>query len=351
MMENVVSEAPGWAAIDAAFERLYPGQKDIHLAAVPPPGAGGDAVLNGVSIYQGAGDMPHWHYVTYGLTELFDKQSDDPSISGFGFELTFRLKQGEETEPPRWPFEMLQNLGRYVFSTGCIFEAGHFRQRLAPILQDTETQIFSLIFVADPELPQADTPNGKLNFVQVVGITNDEMDAVWNVGVKTVEALLARRSPKLVTDITRSSVLTDPGALRAVHETAEHDGSPTEMIYVDHVAFERHGSSTTIVFSATTIRSLLAVLPYRWRFGRPFSIICGDYVVTWQKGERNVVRRQGEPLQVILNDAGYQEFVDTMHPVEGTYTLTCLPELKLRVDVTEIRDTRGRVVYRIGAAR
>ena len=41
------------------------------------------------------------------------------SPSGFGFELTFRLKkQVGETSPPSWPAELLQSLARYVFQTG-----------------------------------------------------------------------------------------------------------------------------------------------------------------------------------------------------------------------------------------
>ena len=66
-------ESPGWDAITTACERLYPRQKEVHIASVPPVGMGGSNVLNGVSFYRGAGDVPHWHYVTYGLTELFSK--------------------------------------------------------------------------------------------------------------------------------------------------------------------------------------------------------------------------------------------------------------------------------------
>ncbi|WP_454812230.1 suppressor of fused domain protein [Labrys neptuniae] len=343
-------EAPGWHAIDAACERLYPGQKEVHVAAVPPPGLGGSSVLNGVSVYQGAGDTPHWHYVTYGLTELFGKESSDPDESGFGFELTFRLRRGEETEPPKWPFEMLQGLGRYVFNTGNVFEPGHYRQRLAPIVQEIETQIFSLIFIADPDLPDLDTPNGKVRFVQAVGITSDEMDAVWNVGVDMIESLLARRSTKRVTDIARTSILADPVVLGAVEDRARQDGSPTEVIYGDRVEAERDGSTTTLIFSATTMRSLLAVLPYRWPFGRELSLYHPECVVVWGKGDANAVRNHGIHTHVTLDDRGYRELLATLRPVAGNYAVPSLPGLSLQVEATEIRNAEGKVVYRIGAA-
>lgn len=39
--------------------------------------------------------------------------------SGFGFELTFRLKREPgETAPPTWPAELMQGLARYVFQSG-----------------------------------------------------------------------------------------------------------------------------------------------------------------------------------------------------------------------------------------
>lgn len=49
------------------------------------------------------------------LTRVGTKESP----SGFGFELTFRLKkQAGESSPPSWPAELLQCLARYVFQTG-----------------------------------------------------------------------------------------------------------------------------------------------------------------------------------------------------------------------------------------
>lgn len=41
--------------------------------------------------------------------------------SGFGFELTFRLKRETgESAPPTWPAELMQGLARYVFQSGTV---------------------------------------------------------------------------------------------------------------------------------------------------------------------------------------------------------------------------------------
>lgn len=88
--------------------------------------------------------------MTYGFSDLFDKENPDPKVSGFGFELTLRLKLTKEELPgalaawkklsgkpakvanhmvqhvPKWPISMLQNLGRYVFNTHRTFDVGTF---------------------------------------------------------------------------------------------------------------------------------------------------------------------------------------------------------------------------------
>lgn len=55
------------------------------------------------------------HAYLYGISRYTGM--DGPS--GYGFEITFRLKkQPGETAPPAWPAELLQQLARYVFQTG-----------------------------------------------------------------------------------------------------------------------------------------------------------------------------------------------------------------------------------------
>ena len=84
-------ETSGWDAITAEFERIYPDQTaPIHYGTIVPYELGGNDPLNGISIYDG-GDF--WHFVSYGLTELYEKESQDKEWSGFGYELTFKLKK------------------------------------------------------------------------------------------------------------------------------------------------------------------------------------------------------------------------------------------------------------------
>jgi hypothetical protein len=78
----VDDEAPGWDAITAHVERSYPGQTPSHRAMA---GTVFGSPLDGLSAYRG----PSWWYVvTYGLTELFTKESEETEWSGWGYELT-----------------------------------------------------------------------------------------------------------------------------------------------------------------------------------------------------------------------------------------------------------------------
>jgi hypothetical protein len=53
------------------------------------------------------------------MTDLYAKEPDDPAESGWGFEFTFRLaRDPADTEPPIWAANLLQNLARYVFTSG-----------------------------------------------------------------------------------------------------------------------------------------------------------------------------------------------------------------------------------------
>jgi suppressor of fused-like protein len=47
--------------------------------------------------------------VTYGLSELYVKETDDPEISGFGYKMTLRIPRDElEDRPPDWAFVLLE---------------------------------------------------------------------------------------------------------------------------------------------------------------------------------------------------------------------------------------------------
>jgi hypothetical protein len=193
--------APGWDAIDSAFDALYPGQKPKHWAHKGvkrmhdlrnPP----ENPLDGVSVYDGGS---FWHYVTYGLSELYEKESEG-EWSGFGYELTFRLaKGGDEQGPPMWPIDLLVSMARAAYA-GHQLAAGHTAET-GPIDGRPDTKITALILVEDPSFELKATPHGKLAFIELVGVEDALRERAAQTGVEGVLDELRARDKDLVTRV------------------------------------------------------------------------------------------------------------------------------------------------------
>ena len=196
-------DAPGWDAIDAALAQLYPDMEPRHVGYFPPPGFQG-AGLQGCSAYPADG---HWHYITYGLSELYQPGAEgDLEWSGWGFELTCRVVRGTEAEPPQWPFAMLNELAKHVNTNKVVLEPGHridLRQPITghPHLPDappSELTVYALTL--DPQLGRIDTPNGKVEFLQAVGVSSREKADMLETSTAAVLAGLTEDNPLLITD-------------------------------------------------------------------------------------------------------------------------------------------------------
>lgn len=183
----------GFTCIANHIKSFYPGQEGLYYGTLIPGYLGGNDPLDGVEIWKSDKGCPHWLYVTYGFTDLYPDEDDDDNdpdvddsadgdggdlVSGYGFELTFRLARGSEDEPPVWPVNLLQNLARYVFSSGNTFDSGHYLNANGPIALETDTRLTCLGFLTDPELGRIDTLNGSMVFLEAIGITEDELNGM-----------------------------------------------------------------------------------------------------------------------------------------------------------------------------
>ncbi|MEV6241507.1 suppressor of fused domain protein [Lentzea sp. NPDC051838] len=184
-------QTPGWDAIQSAVEATVPAQEPLHWGTNNLPGQG----VYGLSAYRGD---DHWFLVTFGLSELFTKDSDNPAVSGFGIELTMRIPLTDT--PPTWAPNLLKKLGDYVHSSGRVFAEGHRMDPGGPITGAPGTNLTALAFTEDPALGTIDTPHGTLQFLTVVGITVDELN---RAKASSTTAVLAGLGPLLVTDPER----------------------------------------------------------------------------------------------------------------------------------------------------
>lgn len=346
--------SPGWDAITAALERLYPDQEPKHYATVIKWMLGGPDPLDGVSVWKRMEPVPHWHYLSYGLSELYAKESSDADTSGYGFELTFRLAcEPNEEEPPAWAINFLQNLARYVFKSGNVFDDGHWMTANGPIALERETLIRSMGFVFDPELPAIDTPNGRMSFIQVVGLTEDEERAGKQWDTRRLLDALLPAMPLWVTDLARPSLLDDAEVRKRVEEGAARDGSSSGFLFTEVLGWETikrllRAPVTEITLGARQVDELVALLPLRLPFGRDFHFASRERALVFEHGETDSVSEEDDRLVMRLSDATVRELARTLKPLEGTYELPGFGAVRWKVQKTTIRDPQGNVVRTVG---
>ncbi len=200
-------QAAGWDAITAEFERIYPGQTNPkHYGTIIKWMLGGKDPLDGVSIYDG-GDF--WHFVSYGQTELYNKESDDLEVSGYGYELTLKLK--------KYPFEdeegelkniigIMQMIARLTFTKGEIFLPYEYiyTGQTQGIDAHQKSNLTGFITVSDPSVNPIDTPNGHVEFLELIGMTDAELKTLSTVG--TVMDIYEKLGSDL-TDYHRESIV------------------------------------------------------------------------------------------------------------------------------------------------
>ncbi len=193
--------APGLDAIRAAFGRLYPGQQPkswtqpgvyrMHDLRSPP-----ENPLDGVLLYDAG---THWHLVSLGLSDLYEKTSTGP-LSGLGHELTFRLAKRDPAEaPPRWPIPMLVALARAELS-GDVLGHGH-TIKTGQAGSQGGTAPAALLVVNDPELAPIETPHGTVAFLQLVGVDPQDRERAIARGADEVVDELRSRDPLFVTRV------------------------------------------------------------------------------------------------------------------------------------------------------
>ncbi|XP_059755805.1 suppressor of fused homolog isoform X2 [Balaenoptera ricei] len=213
---------PGLHAIYGECRRLYPDQPNpLQVTAIVKYWLGGPDPLDYVSMYRNVGspsaNIPeHWHYISFGLSDLYGDNrvheftgTDGPS--GFGFELTFRLKRETgESAPPTWPAELMQGLARYVFQSENTFCSGDHVSWHSP-LDNSESRIQHMLLTEDPQMQPVQTPFGVVTFLQIVGVCTEELHAAqqWN-GQGILELLRTvpiAGGPWLITDMRRGETI------------------------------------------------------------------------------------------------------------------------------------------------
>lgn len=154
--------------------------------------------------------------VSYGMSALFyEPDLAGQEFSGRGFEFTARVAPypGDDAlGEPFWMIHVMNNLARYLIEADRWFEAGHFISANGPLRQDTETSLTAMAFVRDGDFAVIETPNGKVEFLQIVGLTSAQYEKLRSKSSveHTLELVESMRSanPRLVIDLAANPTKT-----------------------------------------------------------------------------------------------------------------------------------------------
>ena len=254
------------ASIDAALDRLYPNEKDYRFGLQAGPGETQPPVAEVVA-YRVAKPVPHWHYVTYGLSELGEKRSTDPKLSGFGLEYTLRLVDPSPT-PPAWPINLLRWVAAQVWLTRQPYDPAHSMNLPNPrMLETVSPGVEALAFLADDALGPIETPNGTVQFVSVVPLARGEFELIGRWDVKKLFTEIRELQKDLLWRPGRKSCLDGPRA-SAIAALVEKDGSSQSVEFVD-LTCDAHSLRP----DATSRSVLSRALRYRLAYGRDVRVL------------------------------------------------------------------------------
>lgn len=197
----------GWDAITDEFDRVHE-RLDNHYASLIKWRLGGEDPLNGISVYDG-GD--YWHFVSYGLSELYDKESDDEEYSGYGMEFTLKLKKGccdteNEEKEKLCICGILQAIAKITFEKGELFLPNEYVYTGQTEGMDVlrKSKLTGFITVSDPSVNTISTPNGRVEFVEFIGATDSELKAI--IDKQTTVKELYEKMGTDITDYSRESL-------------------------------------------------------------------------------------------------------------------------------------------------
>lgn len=344
---------PGLDAIQDALRPLHgdAAEQPTVLYTIEDTDANLGFPLRAIAVWESKTPRPNWHFVSLGLTELHEKQSPDPTTSGFGHELTLRLAKGKEKAPPDWAIHLFKILARHLQQRRQPFAASHHMSFDAPFCTDRKSEVKALAFIEDPELPPRDTPNGRVEFLRIFGITLDELRAIFGWDTRPFLDLLRRTNPLLVTDMDRTCSLQDPELLREINEGLLRDGSTTAGTFVDQLAWRREGDGLRITLGAVTNPTVQQLIVGRTRLGRPLTLQGATTRVEllppapgappWREAAKGALILRVDPSLV-------EQLHDALAPKRGEHRIEGLPNVVFEVVPSELKDKDGKVFQVVG---
>ena len=120
--------------------------------------------------------------------------------------MTMKVRESY-AETGTWALNLLAHLARYTFQTGNFFEPGAYIPGDGSSLQpELDSAITGLAIVSDTTVAPIETVHGRVAFLQLIGLTQPELDAITR-DPDALTGILERmraEDPELVLDMRRT---------------------------------------------------------------------------------------------------------------------------------------------------
>ena len=143
-----------------------------------------------------------WHYVTLGLTELYDQSDASVGPNGIRCELSIRVAKHDATEPPLWPVAFLGKIASHVSQGAVMAQGVSFRTGPIPGAP-REAGLEGAVALLDPTIEPRPGPFGKVGVILLVGLTGLQLDEIKQGGSAKLIAEIAADPAKQITSPIR----------------------------------------------------------------------------------------------------------------------------------------------------
>jgi suppressor of fused-like protein len=338
--------APGWAALEHALETAH-AAPPVYFSAAED--ADDDTPVESVACFPAASPEPHWHLISCGLSELYDKRFLNVEVSGFGFELTMRVpKAPGEEEPPAWPMQLMRNLARYVQAVQKPFAEGDHMDAHAPLALDVPCTLSAVCFVEDPLLGAIRTPNGAVSFLQVLGLTDDELEKMMDGDAHHFIALVAQQNPSFISGAARPSYLEDEEMMAKVHDQIDSEGSTTSSSDAGDLRVLEVDGALEIHLGAIHARALVRGLRHRVPFDREYLLRGSPSSLLFALSAENAWHADERQTTLMLTATAARDLADAVGTLRGRYSTSSVPRVVIELHPTKLTDAEGNEVSVIG---
>ena len=275
-------------------------------------------------------EQPHWLLVGLATSELFDKVSDEPEQSGWGYELTLRYASDAD-EPPQEAIDILNAVVEYVAVYQAPLAANHTLD-LEGLLEETPAEGLGFLSLRrDPMFGQVLTPNGEVDFLQIVVATEAEMAAMfdWN-NREMMELMKQSTSDLLIASRDRPCTMQNPEIANLVEDKIATEGSSGALLFASELIEwrnERDDSKAKLILSDELVSSFVRRLKGRLLFERTLQVFGDELELCVFPAEQSGLSIHQETVELQLTRQATQALVAQLESDVREFSCPEIPHL------------------------